>query len=247
MSRNVHFHTAGSQPPAETVPRPQSLATSHWAMFTPVRPNVPFLYKYSSAEHLDWLESILLRHELYFPNPRQLNDPKDARPRLIQPSRDALISFLTNDFLHRNRRESPAILAAGLRKVLDGVSAFGTDRLLAEMSRLFVLEMEQHRIYSLTTRADNDFLWSRYANDRTGSCLEFRNDGLFAMALGVGCVDAVELDVTDSEQVNALFLFQKTNDYRREEEVRIVLFPRGRPAIGHSLRICCDESFSVET
>jgi hypothetical protein len=200
-------------------------------LHTEMIPDVPFLYKYSSAQRLDWLKPILLQHQLYFPNPNQLNDPKDARPDLALASEQAVTRFFVNDFLSRNRNEDATFLAAGIKQFLSAVPRFGRDALLHELAKHFRLEMETHRIYSLTTRPDNAHLWTRYAENHTGYCLEFKNEDIFRLALRVQYVDHAVLDVTDPEQITAFILFRKTRKWSDEEEVRIVLFPRGRPAV----------------
>ena len=49
----------------------------------PTIPNSTHFYKYRSGEHLERLEQILLRHELYFPTAKELNDPAGCRPRVV--------------------------------------------------------------------------------------------------------------------------------------------------------------------
>ena len=68
----------------------------------PTRPVIPYLYKYSNANHLARLESLFLRHELYFPKPSQLNDPADGRPKLAKASLDKTVAFLYESFLAKN-------------------------------------------------------------------------------------------------------------------------------------------------
>ena len=197
-----------------------------------VKTSAPFLYKYSSAEFLDRLQSILLKHELYFPNPAQLNDPAEARPKLISASPENLTRFFVNDFLTRKAGESPEFLARGIKEVHTFVPAYGSDLLTSLVAKALHDQLSTHRIYSLTTRPDNEALWKRYSLDHTGYCLEFENAGFpFVLAHDVAYGDTVTVDVTDREQVNAFLLFRKTMAWREEEEVRIVLFPRGQPAI----------------
>jgi hypothetical protein len=37
-----------------------------------------------------------LKNELYFPTPRELNDPAEARPKVMKPTLDALIAALAD-------------------------------------------------------------------------------------------------------------------------------------------------------
>src|SRR5438132_4450161 len=53
-----------------------------------------YLYKYGridTPERLDWLEQIVLRHQLYIPTPGELNDPLEARPKIARASMDKFI------------------------------------------------------------------------------------------------------------------------------------------------------------
>jgi hypothetical protein len=198
----------------------------------PRRSSAPFLYKYSSAEHLDWLQSILLKHELYFPNPRELNDPTEARPKLFTSSQSALIQFFVNDFMTRNAGASPTFLATGIKQIHIFVPHYWPDRIIELLEEALHSELASHRIYSLTIRANNHTLWEHYALNHTGYCLEFENRGMpFALAQEVTYGDTVTLDLTDRDQINAFFIFSKTMDWKDEQEARIVLFPRGRPAL----------------
>ena len=48
-----------------------------------------YVYKYGridTTERLGWLEQIIMRHELYIPKPGELNDPKEARPKIAPAS-----------------------------------------------------------------------------------------------------------------------------------------------------------------
>jgi hypothetical protein len=69
---------------------------------TPTKSTASHFYKYSSLERpeqLDWLKTIILEHQLYFPNLSQLNDPADGRPKLAPKSLDALASFAHKECL----------------------------------------------------------------------------------------------------------------------------------------------------
>ena len=52
----------------------------------PRKSTATYFYKYSSPAHLEWLRDILLKHELYLPNLRELNDNNYGLPHLAVPS-----------------------------------------------------------------------------------------------------------------------------------------------------------------
>ena len=48
-----------------------------------------YVYKYGridTPERLRWLEQVIVRHQFYIPKPAELNDPKEARPKIAAAS-----------------------------------------------------------------------------------------------------------------------------------------------------------------
>src|SRR6266852_9055921 len=82
-----------------SVPMPAKAAGSHF-------------YRYSSADHLEWLKEIILKHQLYLPSLNQLNDPADGRPKLAPMSEKQMSVFLISDVVRRN----PTLPLASLEK-----------------------------------------------------------------------------------------------------------------------------------
>jgi len=69
-------------------------------------------------------------------------------------------------------------------------------------------------------------MWAKYAGNHTGYCLEFANVGpFFGLAKEVSYGDPVELDFAIREHMDGRWFFRKTEDWKSEEEVR-VLVPR---------------------
>ena len=57
-------------------------------------PGATHFYKYKAPpDNLEWLKDTVVRHQLYFPLPRELNDPAEARP-ILDISADASEQFL---------------------------------------------------------------------------------------------------------------------------------------------------------
>ena len=193
-----------------------------------IRPDGAFLYKYGSSRFLDRLQDVFLRHRVYFSSPSEFQDPLDARPAFKPLSRRQTCRFFVHDWGRRHPEASLMDVARELGRV--GTIVANNDQWVRdEFRRLFHAEMEQHRIYCLTTRSDNEHLWAEYAGNETGYCLEFRTDGApFNRAHFVQYGSEVELDVLAP---GAQFLWQKTEKYRPEEEVRILALPRGSPKL----------------
>lgn len=198
-------------------------------MDTLSQPDGPYLYKYSPG-NLDRLEPILMRNQLYFPTPTQLNDPAEAKPKLAKLSLEKILSFLYNMFVINNPGLPQERYELAKEQIKYNGVKFGSHVLLKEMSKSLNTELETLRIYSMSSRADNMALWTKYADDHKGYCLEFSNSGLFTAAREVSYGNIVDLDPNDPRQINAYFLFQKTLDWQTEEEVRLVA-PRGSKAI----------------
>jgi len=194
---------------------------------TPSRATGSRFYRYSSPEHLEWLKVIILKHELYFPNLSQLNDPADGRPKLAPLSPDKLVSYLHNDFikrhpgLTRDAQEQEAI------KIRSKVENYGAEDVQRMMAQSLNAELEDYRIYSLSKRYDNLMLWAKYAANHSGYCLEFANEGPFASACEVTYGDYT-LDVTDPDPY---FFFCKRQEWSNEEEVRILLLRGSNPIV----------------
>jgi hypothetical protein len=96
----------------------------------PARPTISHFYKYSNAEHLDRLESIILRHELYFPTPRQLNDPVDGKPKLAQCSLEQIMNWLLESFINNNPGLPSQEYERAAQEIAYNTPRFGTDVLV---------------------------------------------------------------------------------------------------------------------
>ena len=195
--------------------------------FVPRVPTCSHFYKYSNAEHLDWLRDILLKHEVYFPSHPELNDPRDGWAMLKQLSVEQVASFLVNDFLTRNAHREFEWLAREVGKILYGAKRFGASVLVDMLEKRLRQETERNRIYSLSMALESPYIWRKYGGNHTGYCLEFANDGLFRIAHEVHYDD--ELGRPDPTDPRSFFMYRKTFQWHDEEEARVVMFPRGGP------------------
>lgn len=196
---------------------------------TIVRATSLFLYKYGSV--LPYLQEILLKHQLYFSSPAQLNDPLDTRPRFVVTSRAAALRDIIDAFRLKHAHDlPPAQIEWHIGEMTKWVQTLSSTELAKYMARSFHEEMEKHRLYSMTTRPDNEYLWKRYAARHTGWCLEFENKDLFAFAYHVFYRKERRIDYGRHNANNEWkFMSRKTLRYKAEEEVRIYRFPRGGP------------------
>lgn len=197
-------------------------------VFTPTRPTVSHFYRYKGPERLDWLEPIILRHEIYIPSVAQLNDPLDCRPKIAPMSEEELVTFLKNDYVRRSPIIALDLLAQHEQRVREGIKTRGLDWHMQELRDSIYRQLEEFRVYSLSKRFDNFSLWAKYASEHTGYCLEFVNEGdLFEKAIEVTYGEYPPFDLNDQENRTAIFLAYKRRDWSNEEEVRLIL-PRNK-------------------
>jgi hypothetical protein len=125
-----------------------------------------FVYKYGridTPERLGWLERIITRHELYIPKPEELNDPKEARPKIASASIGEFINTLQKYFI----KSQPAMTQAEEqyhRKVIDfNLRKYGTNFVIGSFEDGLTRQFETQRIYSVSKRPNNLHLWKKYA------------------------------------------------------------------------------------
>jgi hypothetical protein len=192
--------------------------------FTPTKASGSHFYRYQSAEHLDRLKPIVLKHLLYVPSVAQLNDPADCRPKIKPMLVEEMVTFLKNDYIRRNPVLALDLLREHESRIRTDIQIHGLEWFQRELSTILNSQMEQFRVYSLSRRFDNLSLWAKYAADHSGYCLEFANEGpLFGEhVMEVVYGEYAPFDVNDSENRSAGFLVFKRPEWSNEEEVRLI-------------------------
>lgn len=214
------MHATSSKP--STTPIPLKAGGAHF-------------YRYSrfTGEKREWLKEIILEHRLYVPRVDQLNDPADGRPKLVRLTEDQLFSLLYNAPFGVLANKPHLSVEGQIREgvVLDyNIRHHGVDTMMRLMATNLNAKLSEWRIYSLSKRYDNLSMWSNYGGNHTGYCLEFANDGsFFSSAKEVTYGDSVEVDVTNSDQLNGWWFFCKRSEWSNEEEVRILLPRQSEP------------------
>jgi hypothetical protein len=191
--------------------------------FTPTKATGSHFYRYQSAEHLDWLKTIILEHLLYLPGVAQLNDPTDCRPKIGPMSEEEMVTFLRNDYIRRNPVLALDLLQKHEATIRMSIRLHGLDWFMSEASKILNAQMETFRVYSLSKRWNNLSLWAKYAANHTGYCLEFANEGpqfenTFEMVYG----EYAPFDLNDAKNRDAKFLACKRPEWSNEEEVRLL-------------------------
>ena len=184
-------------------------------------PTSTHFYRYSSAQHLDWLKTIILNHQVYFPTINQLNDPVEGKPLITESSDREIARFLIRMWSSANPTASLDEVATRVGEVHNAMALYGVDWVRGEMTALLHKEFDSAHVFSMSKRWDNMGMWAKYADNHKGYCLEFANEGLFKAAREVEYGDTIQVDVTSPADVSVKFLFQKTRDWITEEEVRL--------------------------
>jgi hypothetical protein len=196
-----------------TLPKPHKATASHF-------------YKYSSPDHLEWLQEILFNHDLYLPNLTELNDDNDGLPRLAMRSEAEMVSFIYRQFVTNNPTMSSEELRTNKLIIRFNVRKHGPAALHPHLVQSLDTQLKDFRVYSMTKRYDMTNLWALYAADHRGYCLEFENVGdLFKHAKDVSYLDSdrMEISIKDPALRGGYFLFCKTRNWSNEDEVRLVL------------------------
>jgi hypothetical protein len=191
------------------------------------------VYKYSSLSHPERLKKSLFEHTLYVPTVAELNDPADGRPLLAPMSNEEMLYFL----FHRNFNTTLSIATQEIliRKLENDIQRCGADELMRQMVRMLNELQESHRIYSMSKRYDNMGLWAKYAGDHSGYCLEFARQGeFFGRATEVYYGESVPLDVYNPK---SYFLWCKREEWRGEEEIRVVVIRGGAETVKFGPRL----------
>jgi len=199
----------------------------------PTRATGSHFYKYSNPEHLEWLKDILLKHELYLPNPSELNDEDEGRPQLAPMSEDQMVSFRCDEFNRQNQGLTPDVYEKEAAKIRSEVHILGPDRCWRMLKDILFKGLEGFRIYSLSKRYHSQHLWEEYAANHSGYCMEFaRENLLFSNAKEVTYGGPIEVGITDPGFRNGDFFYYKAPKWSNEEEVRLVRTPDGSSKVG---------------
>jgi hypothetical protein len=175
----------------------------------------------------EFLTVILREQKLFCSDPHNVNDPWDCkpwfdyRPMLKDPEkREELLTFLRNT-------AAPEMVAHPFRLIYEDRIRKDDNELkkaVEACSRNLGTQIGMRRIYCLTPFPDSTLMWSHYASNHRGICLEFsKNNSLIGRARPVryrktypewtpqmGIEDALDLVLT------------KAMDWSYEREFRII-------------------------
>lgn len=190
--------------------------------------NFTHLYHYqdfdlnSSNDHAGRLLDILRNHRIYCSNPANFNDPWDCKPffdpallddpDVRRASAEALISTRTGgqelDNVDDRLRRDPDFLKFIFPKFSANLSEFITTR---------------WGVYCLTPEPDSTLMWSHYARNHKGICLEFSaRDNKFAMATQILYQKEYPQFLLHDPNSTNIMLIVKSDEWAYEKEFRLI-------------------------
>jgi hypothetical protein len=208
------------------------------ARCNPLQAGIARLYHYEKFCE-GWLATTLREQKIYCSDPAKLNDPWDCRPWFdYRPMAEdpAKLEAMLDTF--RNTSGSDLLNHPGrtkwehlVRNNPDELSKF-----LAAFSESVQREICKRRIYCLTPDPCSTLMWSHYAENRRGICLEFHlGNLLFLNARKARYRSAYPVWVPQEMPAIAdEAILTKAKDWEKEQEWRLV----GSPgyATGHPLK-----------
>jgi hypothetical protein len=145
---------------------------------TPAQSPITHFYHYQPF-HKKYLTDMFVDQMPHFSHPHKVNDPWDCRPwfdyrpMLEDPdNREAAIMYFRTLLPQETLDDARQPIIENLLRTNDDMF-----RAYIEKFSLGLAErISTRRIYCLTPLADNALMWSHYADDHKGICLEFANN-----------------------------------------------------------------------
>jgi hypothetical protein len=177
----------------------------------------------------DRLTNILQTNRIYLSDTINFNDPWDCRPCFdLSRLDDPTVYGSHVEYFDRVSRKNFTSLPE--EEHIRRAERLRSDRPFLEycIRQMVGIESEiqkRYRVYCLSTQPTSTLMWSHYAQNHTGVCLEFNSHrNLVGDALGVVyCTTYPVLDLTDqSDNAILLPLLTKAKDWEYEDEYRLI-------------------------
>src|SRR5579863_196726 len=152
---------------------------------TAIHSGIERLYHYQSFQP-EHLTTTLRENKIHFSDPSALNDPWDCRPWFDEEALDpegieALLTWISSFPPIGNPSDAEIEAAKNTFRTNPQRRRAALQRFSEDFLKLIP---NRWRIYCLTPVPDSTLMWSHYADDHRGICLEFGTDArLFASAV----------------------------------------------------------------
>ena len=181
------------------------------------------------AFYPDRFEDMIAHKRIYLSNTTNFNDPWDCRPWYDSSQIDdpEYADRLVNHLYQAARKRTPHISeeehkqkAAQLRASREALIAT-----MDQMSSIAVEIKKRYRVFCLTTKPSNILMWSHYATNHQGICIEFSCENLvFSGAFKVQYAERYPaFDFMDDSEERVLQpLVWKSDAWAYEDEYRLI-------------------------
>lgn len=188
---------------------------------TALQNEISALYHYEKFNST-YLANTLRNQIIHCSDPSNLNDPWDCKPAFDPQALDDP-TVLEREIAWRLEHPAKELWAAQMRADPQARIDFmnGASKSIEEM-------LAQRRIYCLTPKADNILMWSHYADNHRGLCLEFSvsDNPLFSKAAQVVYREDyphwAPCNINDKPGLVMELILTKSSDWHYEEEYRLV-------------------------
>ncbi len=187
-----------------------------------------FLYKYrpfdpDSERSIDRVRDILVRSRLWLSSPADFNDPFDMSAKIVTEAtvgerRDRFNKILKNQGVRWKER----------RLVVGDFLKKPRELLEKDLATIFQARIEKIGVHSFAGDPRSILMWSHYAKDHTGICIQFERARDFNTLSGAVPVEYTT-DYPESNFINNFHeslgkvLLRKHEGWRYENEQRIVM------------------------
>ena len=191
-----------------------------------------YLYKYFPIN--EYTESIFVKNEVFFTSPLQFNDPFDSRlNRVFKGSQIAKKLFIRKEL-----KQLPSCSNEQRREILNNpMKIIEFEENLQKLGDDF---RNQMGVFCLSAKKDNILMWSHYAQQHQGFCLEFDPKyGFFQRSHPIiydtklPTFNILKYKGTKDEKLAlANSLLTKSEDWEYEQEWRVINLPEhGGPGV----------------
>ena len=193
------------------------------------------LYKYRKFDN--FLLPIITGSKVYYSDPKSFNDPLDCHPSIVADTDiralENLAEVMSGGSVQRVKNQADVTIDGN--ELCYGHDPALYERLLrGEVERLLRKEFGGRGVLSLAARWDCPLMWSHYAGQHYGVCIEFRvGDPVVAIKAvnygGKGSIrvsDIIKWKIDKSENARSaiedVYFFSKALDWSYEKEWRSV-------------------------
>lgn len=186
---------------------------------------------------------LLDQAEVYYANPNSFNDPLDSNPTVYVDTDLSTLEKLLYRMLLEKEGKEQAVQKMGNHRYMSTeygdyktdpeTAAYYTRRLASHVDDLLSQELGSHGVLSLARRWDCPLMWSHYADEHRGICIEYDlSDTEFSNLRAVSYNSPRAIKVSDlvawkvnknseaKEKILRTFFFAKAPQWRYEHEWR---------------------------